>query len=69
MTDFGLHRPQASQECRGLLFSLIDELKLTMFPDYGSDIFAREDTFSQIPRDILSQFSNLIAVKRPEDCV
>jgi hypothetical protein len=69
VTDFGLHRPQVTQECRGLLFSLIDELKLTMFPDYGSDIFAREDMFSEIPQDILRQFSNLNVVKRPEDCV
>jgi hypothetical protein len=69
VTDFGLHRPQATQECRGLLFSLINELKLTMFPDYGSDIFAREDMFHEIPQDILNQFSNLVVVKRPEDCV
>jgi hypothetical protein len=68
-TSFGLHCPQATRECRGLLFSLIDELKLTMFPDYGSDIFAREDMLSEIPLDILDQFSNLIVVKRPEDCV
>ena len=34
-TSFGLRPPQATRECRGLLFSLIDELKLTMFPDYG----------------------------------
>ena len=40
-----------------------------MFPDYGSDIFAREDMFREIPLDILDQFSNLIVVKRPEDCV
>jgi hypothetical protein len=69
VTEFGLHGPQATQECRGLLFSLIDELKLTMFPDYGSHIFAREDMFSEIPQDILRQFSNLNVVKRPEDCV
>jgi hypothetical protein len=69
VTEFGLHRPQATQECRGLLFSLIDELKLTMLPDYGSYIFAREDMFSEIPQDFLSQFPNLVAVKRPEDCV
>jgi hypothetical protein len=69
VTSFGLHRPQATRECRGLLFSLIDELKLTMFPEYGSDLFAREDMFSEIPRDILHHFSNLVVVKRPEDCV
>ena len=71
VTDFGLHGPQATQECRGLLllFSLIDELKLTMLPDYGSYIFAREDMFSEIPQDFLRQFPNLVAVKRPEDCV
>ena len=54
---------------QGFLFSLIDELKLTMFPDYGSDLFAREDMFDEIPQGILYQFSNLIVVKRPEDCV
>lgn len=69
VTSFGLHRPQATQECRGLLFSLINELKLTMFPDYGSDIFTGEDMFSEIPQDILHQFSNLVVVKRPEDRV
>jgi hypothetical protein len=69
LTSFGLRRPQATQECRGLLFSLIDELSLTMFPDYGSDLFAREETFDEIPEDILRQFSNLVAVTRPEDCV
>ncbi len=69
VTEFGLHGPQATQECRGLLFSPIDERKLTMLPDYGGDIFAREDMFSEIPQDFLRQFPNLVAVRRPEDCV
>jgi hypothetical protein len=68
VAEFGLHRPQATTQCRALLFSLIDEVRLTMFPDYGADIFAREDVFNDIPRDILVQFSNLIVVNRPEDC-
>jgi hypothetical protein len=66
--EFGLHRPQATAQCRALLFSLVNEMRLTMFPDYGTDIFAREDVLRDIPQDILSQFSNLIIVNRPEDC-
>jgi hypothetical protein len=69
VTSFGLHRPQATPECRALLFSLIKELRLTMFPDYGGDIFVREGALNDIPQDILSQFSNIIVVNRPEDCV
>jgi hypothetical protein len=69
VTEFGLHRPQATASCRMLLFSLINEVRLTMFPDYGTDIFAREDVLDDIPPDILNQFSNPIAVKRPEDCI
>jgi hypothetical protein len=68
VTEFGLHRPQATTQCRTLLFSLINEVRLTMFPDYGVDLFAREDVFNEVPQDILAQFSNLIAVNRPEDC-
>jgi hypothetical protein len=68
VTEFGLHRPQATALCRMLLFSLIRELGLTMFPDYGADIFAREDMFHDIPQEILNQFSNLVGVNRPEDC-
>ena len=51
-----------------LLFSPINELRLTMFPDYGTDLFAREDVFNEVPQDILTKFSNRIAVNRPEDC-
>jgi hypothetical protein len=68
VTEFSLDRPQATPQCRALLFSLINELRLTMFPDYGTDLFAREDVFNEVPQDILPQFSNLIAVNRPEDC-
>jgi hypothetical protein len=68
VTEFGLHRPQATTECRMLLFSLINEVRLAMFPDYGADIFARGDILDEIPQDILNQFSNLIVVNRPEDC-
>lgn len=69
VTEFGLHRPQATTQCRTLLFALINEVGLTMFPDYGTDIFAREDVFDEVPRDILTQFANRIVVNRPEDCV
>jgi hypothetical protein len=69
VTEFGLQRPQATTQCRTLLFSLINEVGLTMFPDHGAEIFAREDVFDEVPRDILSRFSNLIVVNRPEDCV
>ena len=68
VTDFGLDRPQGTPQCRALLFSLIDELGLTMFPEYGTDLFARQDVFDEIPQDILTQFPNRIAVNRPEDC-
>lgn len=68
VTEFGLNRPQATPECQALLFSLINDVRLTMFPDYGADIFAREDVFGDIPGDILNQFSNRIAVTQPEDC-
>ena len=68
VTEFDLDRPQSTTQCRTLLFSLINELKLTMFPDYGTDIFAREDVFNEIPQDILNQFSKLVVVNRPEDC-
>lgn len=66
--EFGLHRPQATTQCRTLLFSLIDEIRLTMFPDYGIDLYAREDVFEDVLKEVLAQFSNLIVVKRPEDC-
>ena len=68
VTELGLSRPQATPECRALLFSFINDVGLTMFPDYGADLFAREDIFGDIPQDILNQFSNRIAVNRPEDC-
>jgi hypothetical protein len=68
VTDFGLDRPQGTAQCRALLFSLIDELGLTMFPEYGTDLFARQDVFDEIPQDPLTQFPNRIAVNRPEDC-
>lgn len=67
-TEFGLHRPQATTQCRALLFSLINELELTMFPDYGAVIYAREDVLNDIPQDVLNQFSDIIVVNRPEDC-
>ena len=51
-----------------LLFLLINEVRLTMFPDYGTDLFAREDVFNEVPRDITAQFSGLITVNQPEDC-
>ena len=31
MTEFGLNRPQATTQCRTLLFSLINEVKLTRY--------------------------------------
>lgn len=68
VTAFGLHRPQATAQCRALLSSLIDQMGLSMFPDFGIDLFAREDIFDEIPEDVLAQFSNLILVRRPEDC-
>jgi hypothetical protein len=68
VTEFGLHRPQATAQCRALLFSLVHEMRLTMFPDYGTDIYAREDVLPEIPQEILNQFSNRIVVNRPEDC-
>ena len=68
VTDFGLHRQQATIQCRTLLFSLIDEIRLTMFPDYGTDLYAREDVFAEVPEEILTHFSNFIVVNRPEDC-
>lgn len=68
MTEFDLNRPQATTQCRTLLFSLINELRLAMFPDYGKDIFAREDVFKEIPQELLNQFSNVIVVNRLEDC-
>lgn len=66
--EFGLERPQATAQCRSLLFSLINEVRLTMFPDYGPVIYAREDVFNDIPQHILSQSSHRIVVNRPEDC-
>jgi hypothetical protein len=66
--EFGLDRVQATEPCRALLFALVDEIGLTMFPDYGENLFAREDVFREIPQEILSQFSNRIVVSRPEDC-
>jgi hypothetical protein len=68
VTEFSLDRPQGAAQCRALLFSLIDELRLTMFPEYGTDLFARQDVFDEVPQEILTQFHNLIAVNRPEDC-
>jgi hypothetical protein len=67
-TGFGLNRPQATARCRALLFSLVHEVGLTMFPDYGAVIYLREDVLREVPQDILSQFSNRILVSRPEDC-
>jgi hypothetical protein len=69
VTEFGLNRPQATAECRALLYSLINDVRLTMFPDYGADIFARADVLDDIPQDILKQFSNHVVVTRPEDCI
>jgi hypothetical protein len=69
VTEFGLSRPQANAECRALLFTLINDVGLTMFPDYGGEIFAREDVLGDIPQDILNQFSNRVVVTRPEDCI
>ena len=68
-TEFGLERPQATPQCRALLFSLINELRLAMFPDYGGVIYAREDVFPDIPQDILKQFSDLVVVGQPGDCI
>ena len=39
-----------------------------MFSDYGTDLFAREDVFNEVPQDMLAQLSNLVVVRRPEDC-
>jgi hypothetical protein len=69
VTEFDLSRPQANAECRALLFTLINDVGLTMFPDYGGEIFAREDVLGDIPQDILNQFSNRVVVTRPEDCI
>jgi hypothetical protein len=68
LRDIGLERPQGTRECKALLFSLINEAGLAMIPDYGTDIFAREDVFKEIPQNMLAQFSNRIAVNHPEDC-
>ena len=68
-TEFGLERPQATPQCRALLFSLINELRLAMFPDYGGVIYAREDELPDIPQDILKQFSDLVVVGQPGDCI
>lgn len=69
ITEFGLHRPQATAPCRALLFSLVNEMRLTMFPDHGAEIYGREDVLQEIPQDILSQFSCRMIVNRPEDCI
>lgn len=66
--EFGLDRPQATTECRTLLFSLINQASLVMFPNYGTVIYAREDVFNDIPLDVLKQFSKRIVVNRPDDC-
>lgn len=51
MTELGLNRPQATTQCTTLLLSLVNEVGLTMFPDYGTDPFARKDIFNEVPRD------------------
>lgn len=67
--EFGLSRPRATAECRALLFSLINDVRLTMFPDHGGEIFARADVLGDIPQDILNRFSNRVVVTRSEDCI
>lgn len=66
--DFGLDRPQATEACRALLFALVHELGLTMFPDHGGELYVREGGLAEIPADILSQASHRTIVRRPEDC-
>ena len=68
IVEFGLDRPEATEACRALLFSLVTEMGLTMFPDHGGEIYAREDVFADIPQHILSQFSVQTVVRQPQDC-
>ena len=65
VTDFCLHHPQITTQCRTLLFSLVDEMELTMFPDYGTDLYARAGIF----KETLTQFSNLVIIRQAEDCI
>jgi hypothetical protein len=68
VSEFGIERPQCTTECKALLYSLIDELGLTMFPDFGGVIYARKDVFQDVPTSILDQFSECIVVTDPGDC-
>jgi hypothetical protein len=68
VSEFGIDRPQYTTECKALLYSLLDELGLTMFPDFGRVMFARKDVFQNVPKSILDQFSEHIVVTGPDDC-
>jgi hypothetical protein len=66
--EFDIDRPQCTAECKALLYSLIYELELVMFPDFGRLLYAREDVFRNVPRAIVDQFSEFISVTQPDDC-
>ncbi len=69
VTDFCLHRPQITTQCTTLLFSLVDDMELTMSPDHETDLYARAHILKEIPKEILTQFSNLVIVRQAEDCI
>jgi hypothetical protein len=68
VSEFDIARPQCTTECKALLYSLLDELWLTMFPDFGRVMYARKDVFQNVPKSILDQFSERIVVTCPDDC-
>jgi hypothetical protein len=68
VSEFGIERPQCTTECKALLYSLLDELGLTMFPDFGRVMYARKDVVQNVPKSILDQFSEHIVVTDPDDC-
>ncbi len=68
VSEFDIERPQCTTECKALLYSLLDELGLTMFPGFGRVMYARQDVFQNVPKWILDQFPEHIVVTGPEDC-
>jgi hypothetical protein len=65
-TEFGLNRPQPPHSA-GFSWSRSSTRSDSRCFD-GTDLFAREEVFNEVPRDILAQFSGLITVNQPEDC-